>query len=138
MGVLGTHHPFAAAAVLPNAAAAYNKWIHRMYIPRTPPTHSFQQGMAMLAVKSYVGWADWMSAGRPKPLGSAGNALLGPIDPIDRFRVWCVVPPSVSLSQRLEEYLTWSVSIGATLAPHRPLATPMGTVWTWLGVTGRR
>ena len=90
--------------------------IHRMYRIRTPHTHSFQQGMAVLAVKSYVGWADWMSAGRPKPLGSAGNALLGPIDPIDRFRVWCVVPPSVSLSQRLEEYLSWNVSICAALA----------------------
>ena len=67
MRVLGPHGPVAAAAVPPNAAAAYNEWIHRMYRIRTPHTHSFQQGMAMLAVKSYVGWAEWVSPGRQMP-----------------------------------------------------------------------
>ena len=52
------------------------------------------------------------------------SPILYTADPIDRFRMWCVVRPSVSLSQRLEEYLSWSPSIGAALAPHRPLAIP--------------
>ena len=81
--------------------------------------------MPMLSVswseKWYVGQADLMSAVRPMPPAvpttsmpttfSRKGQILYTTDPIDHFRMWCVVWPLVSQSQRLEEYLSWGVSI---------------------------